>query len=64
MGKKEEVNKVPQSILEEIMDETFQKLEDNENFDSNLILELQKLTSEGNLQNEKLLLSILRGESP
>lgn len=64
MGEKEETNKAPQSILEEILDETFRKLEANEDFDSKLILELQKLSSEGNIQNEKILLSILRGDLP
>lgn len=63
MGENRKENKAPQSILEEIMDETFQRLEANEDFDSKLILELQKLSSEGNIQNEKLLLSILRGDS-
>jgi len=58
------MSKAPQSILDEIMDQTFHKLEDNKDFDSELILKLQKLTFEGNLQDEKLLLSILRGESP
>lgn len=64
MGENEEMNKAPQSILEEILDETFRRLEANEDFDSKLILELQKLSSEGNIQNEKLLLSTLRGDSP
>lgn len=64
MRENEKRAKAPQSILEEILDETFRRLEDNEDFDSKLILELQKLSSEGNIQNEKLLLSTLRGDSP
>lgn len=55
--------RAPQFILEEILDETFRRLEANEDFDSKLILELQKLTSEDNIQNEKFLLSTLRGDS-
>jgi hypothetical protein len=55
--------RAPQSILEEILDETFRRLEANEDFDFTLILELQKLTSGDNIQNEKLLLSTLRGDS-
>lgn len=64
MRENEKRAKAPQSILEEILDETFRRLEANEDFDSKLILELQKLSSEGNIQNEKLLLSTLRGDSP
>ncbi|BDZ68752.1 hypothetical protein [Methanobacterium ferruginis] len=55
--------RAPQFILEEILDETFRRLEANKDFDSKLILELQKLTSEDNIQNEKFLLSTLRGDS-
>ena len=63
MGENRKMSKAPQSILDEIMDKTFHKLEDNKDFNSELILKLQKLTLECNLQNEKLLISILRGES-
>ncbi|WP_157809691.1 hypothetical protein [Methanobacterium subterraneum] len=41
------------------MEETFQKLGDNEDFHSDLILELQQF--EDILQNENLLVSILKG---
>lgn len=58
------MGKTPQSILGQILNETFLKLEANEDFDSDLILELQKLTSESDVLNDKLLLSILRGDSP
>ncbi len=58
------MNNVPKSILDEILDETFQKLENGENFDSELLLELRKLASEGSFQNDKLLTSILKGEIP
>jgi len=49
MGAYKKTNKVPQSILDEIIDETFKKVNNNKDFDSELILELQKLNSEGNI---------------
>jgi hypothetical protein len=64
MGEKEEISKAPTSILDQILDETFQKLENSEDFDSELLLELRKLASEGSLQNDKLLTSILKGDLP
>lgn len=63
MGEKEEINNVPQSILEEILEYTFQKLEDSNDFDSKLIFKLQKLASEDSIREIELI-SILRGESP
>jgi len=64
MGEKEEISKASTSILDQILDETFQKLENSEDFDSELLLELRKLASEGSLQNDKLLTSILKGDLP
>ena len=58
------MNKVPRSILEEIQEETHQKLKDNEDFDSELISELKKVKLPGNTSTEQKLISILRGESP
>lgn len=57
------INKTPQSILDEILNETYQKLEDDENFDSELILKLKKVKLPGNVSSENKLISILRGES-
>lgn len=62
MEKNKENSKAPTSILDQILDETFQKLESREDFDSELLLELRKLASEGSLQNDKLLTSILKGD--
>ena len=62
MGEKEEINNVPKSILEEILEYTFQKLEDNNDFDSKLILKLKKLASEDSIREIELI-STLRGES-
>ena len=64
MGENEEISKAPTSILDQILDETFQKLENTEDFDSELLLELRKLASERSLQNDKLLTSILKGDLP
>ncbi|CEA14172.1 hypothetical protein [Methanobacterium formicicum] len=58
------MNKVPRSILEEIQEETHQKLKDNEDFDSELISKLRKLDIYDSIPNERKLISILRGESP
>lgn len=64
MGETEKNSKAPTSILDQILDETFQKLENREDFDSELLLELRKLASERSLQNDKLLTSILKGDLP
>ena len=64
MGEKEKLNKTPQSILGKILNETFQKLEDNDNFDSKLISELRKVKLPGNTSTAQKLIVILRGESP
>ena len=64
MVEKEKLNKAPQSILEKILNETFQKLEDYDNFDSKLISELRKVKLPGNTSTEQKLIVILRGESP
>lgn len=56
--------KAPQSILEEILDETFQKLEENEDFDFRLIIKLKNVDLPGNASTEQELISILRGEPP
>ena len=64
MGENEKLNKAPQSILEKILNETFQKLEDNDNFDSKLISELRKVKLPGNTSTAQKLIVILRGESP
>lgn len=63
MGDNEEISKAPTSILDQILDETFQKLEKGENFDSELLLDLRKLGSDGSLTDEKHLIAILRGDS-
>ncbi|MGI6481950.1 MAG: hypothetical protein ACOX08_01570 [Methanobacterium sp.] len=54
----------PQSILDEILDKTFHKLEDNKDFNSELLLELRKLASDESLQDDKFLTSILKGDLP
>jgi hypothetical protein len=64
MGENEEMTKVPRSILEEIMEKTFQKLDDKEDFDNELIFELRKLALEGSFLDEERLISILKGVSP
>lgn len=64
MGEKIVRPKVPQSILDEIIRQTIQKLEDNDNFDSELISKLKKVKLPGNTSTEQKLISILRGESP
>ncbi|HHY00177.1 MAG TPA: hypothetical protein GX531_02205 [Methanothermobacter sp.] len=64
MGENEETSKAPTSILDQIIDETFQKLRNREDFDSEILLELHKLASEGSLQDDKRLTSILKGDLP
>lgn len=64
MGENEETSKAPTSILDQIIDETFQKLRNREDFDSEILLELRKLASEGSLQDDKGLTSILKGDFP
>lgn len=64
MGESEDISKAPTSILDQILDETFQKLRNKEDFDSELILKLRKLASNGSLQDDKLLTSILKGDLP
>ena len=64
MGENKEISKAPTSLLDQILDETFQKLENREDFDPELLLELLKLASEGSLQNDKILTSILKGDLP
>lgn len=64
MGENNEKTEAPLFILEEIMNETFQKLEENEDFDSELILKLKGFVFEDSLQKESKLITILRGESP
>jgi len=63
MGENKEKTKASQSILDEIMSETFQKLDDNEDFDSEIVLELRNLFSEDSMPNDKSMISILRGDS-
>lgn len=64
MGEKEKLNKAPQSILDKILHETFQKLDDNDNFDFELMSELKRVKLPGNTSSEQKLTSILRCESP
>lgn len=64
MGEKEEINKAPTAIMDQILDETFQKLDEKEDFDSEILLELRKNRSEGLFPDEKRLISILRGDHP
>ncbi|MDI9436385.1 MAG: hypothetical protein QM396_10355 [Euryarchaeota archaeon] len=64
MGENEETSKAPTSILDQILDETFQKLRNREDFDSEILLELRRLASEGSLQDDKRLTSILKGDLP
>jgi hypothetical protein len=64
LGENDEISKAPASILDQILDETFQKLENIEDFDSELISELKKVKLPGNTSTEQKLISILRGESP
>lgn len=62
-GGSEVKNKAPQSIIAEILGITFQKLENREDFDSELIFKLKKVKFPGNVSTENKLISILRGES-
>ena len=64
MGEKEKLNKTPQSILDKILHETFLKLDDNENFETELLSKLKKVKLPGNTSTEQELTSILQGESP
>lgn len=64
MGEKDRISKAPTSILDQILDETFQKLENIEDFDSELISELKKVKLPGKNSTERKLISILQGESP
>ena len=64
MGENEDIFKAPTSILDQILDETFQKLQNKEDFDSEFISELKKVQLPGNTSTEQKLISILRGESP
>ncbi len=64
MGENDEISKAPTSILDQILDETFQKLKNIEDFNSELIFELKKINLPGNTSTERKLISILRGESP
>ena len=63
MGENKEKNEAPLSILDEIMNETFQKLEDCPDFHQEMVSKLKNLDSDDTLQNESKLISILRGES-
>ena len=63
MGENKEITKAPQSILGDILDETFQKLEDEDDFNNEIVYQLKYLASEDSLQNESKLIAILRGES-
>lgn len=64
MGEKEENSKAPTSILDQILDKTFQKLEKSEDFDSEILIEIRKLAADGSLQDDKHLTSILKGDHP
>lgn len=64
MGENEKNSKAPTSILDQILDETYQKMENIEDFDSELISKLKKVQLPGNTSTEQKLISILRGESP
>lgn len=63
MGENKEMTKAPQSILGDILDETFQKLEDEDDFNNEIVSQLKSLASEDSLLNESKLIAILRGES-
>lgn len=63
MGENKEMTKAPQSILGDILDETFQKLEDEDDFNNEIVFQLKCLASEDSLLNESKLIAILRGES-
>ncbi|WP_292613417.1 hypothetical protein [Methanobacterium sp. BAmetb5] len=54
----------PQSILEEILDETFEKLSENQDFDPELILKLEKIMNNGSSLDVKRLITVLSGGSP
>jgi hypothetical protein len=47
MGENEGIYKAPTSTLEQILDKTFKKLDTGEDFNSELLLELRKLASDG-----------------
>lgn len=64
MGEKEKLNKAPQSILDKILHETFQKLDDDKNFETELLSKIKKVKLPGNTSTEQKLTSILQGESP
>ena len=63
MGENKEKNEAPLSILEEIINETFQKLENYPDFHQEMVSKLKSLDSDDTLQNESKLIAILRGES-
>ena len=60
MGEKEKLDKAPQSILDIILHETFLKLDDNENFETELLSKLKKVKLPGNTSTEQKLTSIFR----
>lgn len=64
MGKEKEISKVSASILDQILEETFVKLKNMEEFSSELVFEIKKVELPGNSSTEQKIITILRGESP
>ncbi|AUB56332.1 hypothetical protein BK007_10110 [Methanobacterium subterraneum] len=64
MGEEKEISKVSASILDQILEETFVKLKNMEEFGSELVFEIKKVELPGNSSTEQKIITILRGESP
>lgn len=64
MGEEKEISKVSASILDQILEETFVKLKNMEEFGSELVFEIKNVELPGNSSTEQKIITILRGESP